>query len=92
MKTWRKQPRDFLDYDILGGDWLATDDEIVDVQMRLPDEMDDLTVNLGAVTPHIAKLWIGGGVSGKAYRVEVLLETLRGRVKEVDLMFVVAEI
>ena len=92
MKTWRKQPRDFLDYDILAQDWLSADDEIVGVQLRLPDEMDDLTVNLGAITPQVAKLWVGGGVSGKTYKVEILVETLRQRVKEVDWMFMVVEI
>lgn len=87
MKTFRKQPEDYLDYDILLEDWLAQDDEVVSVDVP---EVDGIEVVKTGVDSDRIKLWIRGGKSGQSYKFSPLIQT-KSRTKEVDFMIVVVD-
>lgn len=63
MKTFRKQPKDHLDYDLLLGNWLAEGDEIVSVDVVAPEGIEVTQIG---VEPDRIKLWIKGGQQAKA--------------------------
>lgn len=87
MKTFRKQPRDYLDYDIDLSDWLAPGDRVQDVKVEAPDGIE--LVNKGYSDTQV-KLWIRGGKSGQSYKFSPLIYT-DSREKEVDFMIVVVD-
>jgi hypothetical protein len=87
MKTFVKQPRDHLDYDIDLSDWLEKSDEIEAVDVTAPD---GINLDQISVLPTRIKLWISGGTSGQTYKFSPLIHT-ESRSKEVDFIIVVAE-
>jgi|AntDeeMinimDraft_5_1070356.scaffolds.fasta_scaffold23581_2 hypothetical protein len=87
MKTFVKQPRDHLDYDIDLSDWLEKSDEIEAVDVTAPD---GISLDQISVLPTRIKLWISGGTSGQTYKFSPLIHT-ESRSKEVDFIIVVAE-
>ncbi|WP_017430780.1 phage fiber-tail adaptor protein [Vreelandella jeotgali] len=87
MKTFRKQPRDYLDYDIDLSDWLAPGDRVQDVKVEAPDGIE--LVSTGYSDTQV-KLWIRGGKSGQSYKFSPLIYT-DSREKEVDFMIVVVD-
>lgn len=87
MKTWRKQPKDHLDYDLLLDDWLAADDEVVSVDVVAPSGIE---ITQTGIEPDRVKLWIKGGTNGQSYKFSPLIYT-KSRVKEVDFMIIVVE-
>lgn len=87
MKTFVKQPRDHLDYDIDLSDWLEKSDEIEAVDVTAPD---GINLDQVSVLPTRIKLWISGGTSGQTYKFSPLIHT-ESRSKEVDFIIVVAE-
>lgn len=89
MKTFRKQPRDHLDYDIDMSAWLPEGDEVEAVE--IVDAPKGIEVSQTAIAPDRAKLWIRGGTSGQSYKFTVLIHT-ESRTKEVDFLIVVTEL
>lgn len=87
MKTFRKQPRDYLDYDIDLSDWLEPGDRIQDIKVQAPDGIE--LVSTGYSDTRV-KLWIRGGTSGQSYKFSPLIYT-DSREKEVDFMIVVVD-
>lgn len=87
MKTFRKQPKDHLDYDVYLGDWLAPGDEVVDIDVTAPDGIELTQVG---IEPDRVKLWVKGGQAGKSYKFSPLIYT-QSREKEVDFLIVVVE-
>jgi len=88
MKTFRKQPRDHLDYDIDLSGWLNTGDVITAIEVAAPGGID---VTSTSFTDTEAKLWIDNGTSGQSYKFSVLFTTT-SRQKEVDFLMVVQEL
>ena len=89
MKSFRKQPRDRLDYDFLFSRWLIAGDAISSVQVDAPNGIEYEGV---AFTDTAIKVWVSGGTSGQSYPFAVRAITNQGRVKEVDFMITVVEI
>lgn len=87
MKTFQKQPKDHLDYDLLLDDWLAVDDEVVSVEVTAPDGIEITQIG---IEPDRVKLWINGGTTGQTYKFSPLVHT-KSRTKEIDFMIVVME-
>jgi len=87
MKTFRKQPRDHLDYDVVLSNWLYEDDEISSVDVNPPDGIEISSVG---VMPDRIKLWVKGGTAGESYKISPLIHT-KSRSKEVDILFVVVD-
>lgn len=87
MKTFRKQPRDHLDYDINLSDWLEPGDRIQRVDVVAPDGIE--LTNVGYSDTRV-KLWIRGGTSGQSYKFSPLIYT-NSREKEVELLIVVVD-
>jgi len=87
MKTWTKQPRDHLDYDLLLDEWMAPDDEVVSVDVQVPDGIE---LTQTGIEPDRVKLWIKGGTSGQSYKFSALVYT-QSRIKEVDFMLIIVE-
>lgn len=87
MKTFRKQPRDHLDYDIDLSDWLEPGDRIQQVDVVAPDGIE--LTNVGYSDTRV-KLWIRGGTSGQSYKLSPLIYT-NSREKEVELLIVVVD-
>ncbi|MDV6318809.1 hypothetical protein [Chromohalobacter sp. HP20-39] len=87
MKTWRKQPNDHIDYDLLFADWLAEGDEVVSVDAVAPDGIEITQVG---IEPGRVKIWVRGGTNGQTYKFSPLIHT-QSRVKEVDFMITVVE-
>jgi hypothetical protein len=87
MKTFKKQPRDHLDYDINLAEWMAEGDEVENVEVTAPDGIEVTQVG---IEPNRIKLWIKGGTNGDSYKFSPLIHT-ESRIKEVDFMIVVVE-
>lgn len=87
MKTFRKQPRDHLDYDIDLSLWLEAGDEIENVEVEAPE---GINLDQISVAPTRVKLWVSGGKTGQSYKFSPLIHT-ESRTKEVDFMIVVVE-
>lgn len=87
MKTFRKQPRDHLDYDVDLSGWLEPGDRIQDVQVTAPDGIELTSVGY---SENRAKFWIKGGTSGQSYKFSPLIYT-DSREKEVDFLIVVVD-
>ncbi|MDT8895636.1 hypothetical protein RSO41_13340 [Halomonas sp. I1] len=87
MKTFKKQPRDHLDYDINLAEWMAEGDEVEHVDVEAPDGIEVTQVG---IEPNRVKLWIKGGANGDSYKFSPLIHT-ESRIKEVDFMIVVVE-
>lgn len=87
MKTFKKQPKDHLDYDIYLGDWLSPEDEIVAVNVTAPDGIE---ITQTGIEPDRVKLWVKGGENGQSYKFSPLIYT-QSRTKEVDFLIIVVE-
>lgn len=87
MKTFRKQPRDHLDYDIDLSSWLEPGDRIQQVEVEAPEGIELTSVGYDEDR---AKLWIRGGTSGQSYKFSPLIYT-DSREKEVDFLIVVVD-
>ncbi|MCE3025727.1 hypothetical protein [Salinicola sp. DM10] len=87
MKSFRKQPRDHLDYDVILTDWLEPEDEITGVEIETPA---GIAVTQRSVEPDRIKVWVAGGASGQSYKLTLLIYT-RSRIKEVELLIIVVE-
>ena len=88
MKTFKKQPNDHLDYDIILSDWLSADDEVVSLDMG--DVPEDLIVTQTSIEPDRVKIWLKGGLSGQSYKLSPLIHT-KSRTKEIDFLIIVTE-
>lgn len=88
MKTFQKQPRDSLDYDIDLSDWLYEDDRIQSLELiEIPE---GITVASTGHTENRAKVWIEGGTSGESYKLTLLIYT-NSRIKEVEFLIIVVD-
>lgn len=87
MKTFQKQPRDHLDYDLDLSDWLDSEDRIQAVDVTVPEGIE---LTSTGYTENRVKLWISGGESGRSYKFSVLVTT-NSRQKEVDFMIIVVD-
>lgn len=87
MKTFQKQPRDHLDYDLDLSEWLEADDRIQGVDVAAPDGIE---ITQTGYTDSRVKLWIKGGTSGQSYKFSALVYT-NSRTKEIDFLIVVVE-
>lgn len=87
MKTFRKQPRDHLDYDIDLSGWLMPGDEVRNVEYDVPAGIEVTQVG---IEPDRVKFWIRGGKTGQSYKFSPLIET-NARKKEVDFLIIVVD-
>lgn len=88
MKTFQKQPRDHLDYDIDLSDWLYDGDRVQSIEMvEVPD---GITVTQTGHTEDRAKVWLEGGTDGESYKLTLLVYT-NSRIKEVEFLIIVVE-
>ncbi|WP_075881443.1 hypothetical protein [Vreelandella massiliensis] len=87
MKTFRKQPRDHLDYDLDLSDWLPPGDEVQAVEVTAPAGIEITQTGFDADR---VKFWIKGGTSGQSYKFSALIYT-DSREKEVDFLIVVVD-
>lgn len=87
MKTFKKQPKDHLDYDVDLSDWLEPDDRIQNVEVTAPVGIEVTSVGHSEKR---AKFWIKGGENGKSYKFSPLIYT-NSRIKEVDFLIIVVE-
>lgn len=97
MKTFLKQPREVIDYEVSFRNYFKkfVGDEINTVEVTVrdieggvaalvigPDALPDY--ELPGTNPQYCKVWIGGGESLRTYIVSVLITTNAGRAKELD--------
>lgn len=87
MKTFRKQPRDHLDYDIDLSNWLEDGDEVENVEIEAPE---GIVLEQVSILQTRVKFWVSGGKTGQSYKFSPLIFT-ESRAKEVDFMIVVVE-
>lgn len=87
MKTFTKQPNDYLDYDIDLSEWLSPGDEVENVVVEAPA---GITLDRISTLPTRVKFWISGGTSGESYKFSPVIHT-ESRAKEVDFMIIVVE-
>lgn len=88
MKTFRKQPRDHLDYDINLADWLVDGDEIESVDVTADEGLE---ITSRGISDTGVKIWLRGGTSGETYKVTALIGT-ESRTKEVEFLIIVVEL
>lgn len=97
MKTFAKQPREVLDYDVDMSEWFSSipGDEIQSVELAItsPTEVvPSLTASppahpsliLMGASPVRFKIWLGGGTNQTYYVVTCLVTTEQDRQKEVE--------
>lgn len=88
-----KQPHEVLDFDIDCSRRVGDDDTIKSVTVTINGPDDVLFQPVPATfTDIIAKVWLAGGMSGNAYKVTVLVETVGGRKIEKEFMMFVKEL
>jgi len=101
-KTFTKQPREVVDYDINMLDYF--DDLTADEVDTVVIENDNVTVPPLEVGPdahpeyalvgdpkHVVKVWLGAGKDGEKYKITALITTLLERVEEVEFYLKVKE-
>jgi|SRR5690606_28690108 len=96
MKTFTKQPRDVLDFDVDMSNWFAgLDDDIQSVTVTVRSDMEDPPTLDAGPLPHPAvillgdpptrfKVWLGGGTDRTDYIVSCLVATEADRQKEIE--------
>lgn len=96
MQTFTKQPSDVLDYDIDMSEWfedmVGDDIQSVVVSASGTGIAPDLVLGPDVLpeyqlidSPSVSfKVWVGGGVDGKTYKVTSKIVTGAGREKEID--------
>jgi hypothetical protein len=77
-----KQPVEILDYDVDFRRWLV-DDTISAASVEITPA-GELMLNTVDTDTTAVKLWLRGGISGTSYKVEVTIETDRGRRGQVE--------
>lgn len=77
-----KQPVEILDYDVDFSRWLV-DDTITAASVEILPA-GELMLNTVDTDPTAVKVWLRGGVSGTSYKVEVTIDTDRGRRGQVE--------
>lgn len=91
LGTFNKQPQEILDYDIDYSEFLPESDTIVD-HVTSADEgltvLSSATIDAGKGV----KVWVGGGVTGNTYKVQVRAVSGDGRVKEAEFKVRVKEV
>lgn len=96
LKKFKKQPNEYKDYDVDYSPWLTsmgdTLDEVMCSVVCLDDPSDtELTASV-LFTTFTAKVWVGGGTDGYAYKVTLTASSVVGRTDESELIFAVGEI
>lgn len=99
-KTFNKQSREVVDYDIDMTDYFEDLDDAdqisntgtpVTVEIT-PTTLSPLTLGPGGQADYetvgdpryILKIWLGGGLDGTRYKVTALITTVLGRVEEIE--------
>lgn len=82
LNTYVQQPADRLDYDI---PYILNDTDTLD-SVAVSVTPAGLDVTGIVLDDNTVKLWVEGGVSGTKYKVEVVITTTLGRVKEDELI------
>lgn len=82
LGTDMKRPDDRLDYDVdfARRGWLDESDTIIDASAHA--EPADISVDTVAVYGPVVKVWLSGGEAGRSYKINVIVSTAEGRVKE----------
>lgn len=90
--TFSQQPDESLDYDVDYTDWLTDGDTVYGATVGVTPT--GLTVSSPVLVDadKRVKLWVSGGVSGTAYKVEVTATTVLGRVKQDEVRFRIREV
>ena len=91
MDIFIKQSADTLDYDFDFSDFIPAGDVIAS-NIISADEGITLGAKQDFYSIGIVKQFIGGGVSGNKYRVNCLITTNAGRVKELSMIIKVKDI
>ena len=96
-----KQPVERKDYDIDLNKWLkqrdaedsldAVDYKVIRIAGRLEDK-DPLVVEAIQLTTTVCKVWVSGGTDCSTYKVELTVNTVRGRRDQAELIFHVKDI
>ena len=85
-----KQPVEVLDYPFDFREFLQDANDVALSHTVVADE--GLTVASSNLDMGIVRVFLGGGVSGRAYKVSATLTTQGGRVKQLDIQLKVKEI
>lgn len=79
--TYTKQPAEFLDYDLVYGEWLPEGDAILSTVVTV-EPATDLSVDAVFVSSPVIKLWLSGGANGTTYKLTLTTTTDAGRIKQ----------
>lgn len=92
LGTQKKQPNDVLDYDVDFSEWLTGGDTIYS-QVSTLDIDGELLIDTSAILIGglVVKNILSGGVSGKKYKVTILMISVEGLRKEVEFYVKVKE-
>lgn len=81
-----QQPADVLDWDIDVSALVEGGDEISSVATAVTPTTDPvLEATAFEIADDTVKVWVSGGVAGTAYKIEVTVTTVNGRVKQDEL-------
>ncbi|MBP6733348.1 MAG: hypothetical protein KA142_01410 [Chromatiaceae bacterium] len=81
LGTYTKQPAEFLDYDMVYGEWLSAGDTLTSTVVTV-EPADGLGVDAVLVSSPVIKLWLSGGANGTTYKLTLTTTTDAGRIKQ----------
>ena len=85
-----KDPQAQLDYEISWASWLATDEEITDVEWTVPDGLTEVEA-LTSDTTTTTTVGLSGGTAGCAYTVVCQVTTNANRIDQRSIIIRVVE-
>lgn len=76
----RKTETERRDADVDFSHWLPEGDSITDVSASVSPS--GLSIDTVQIHSKMVKVWLSGGEAGKSYKIDVVVSTQEGRVKE----------
>lgn len=91
--SFRKQPREELDYFVDYSQWLATGDTISTAQLEVQPVTDPplVTSDVATVDNIVIGFRVSGGVNGGSYQVTVIATASDGQIVEREIRYAVEE-
>lgn len=96
LEKFIKQPAEVKDYNVDYSKWLTPISDAIasyTTAVTCPAFPADtsLTINSVVASSNGLKLWIGGGTSGRTYKITIRITTTGGRIDESELLFIVRD-
>lgn len=90
--NFTKQSGETLDYDIDASEWLSINDSVVTAVTTVTPTGLTIQNTYVLEAGTVVKVWLAGGTNGTTYKVQVVMTTEDGRIKESEFKLRVKDI